>query len=101
MRQTVYIKDADGKIVFEGFVTKWTLSSKRSTDTWASLGIPVEEVVGPIVQTMEISAIKTLPESDGTSSLAKKLARCDHFWTAYVGLSETYDYCLKCNEKKT
>lgn len=25
---------------------------------------------------------------------------CDHTWKSYTGLSETFDYCTKCDQKK-
>lgn len=29
-----------------------------------------------------------------------KASSCDHKWTLYHGLSETFEYCVTCDEKK-
>lgn len=36
----------------------------------------------------------------GLKSVPKSSATCPHSWRSYVGLTQSYDFCEKCDEKK-
>jgi hypothetical protein len=49
---------------------------------------------------------QSVPWTPGTSCIidgngsSSKIGSCSHNWTNYQGLSETFEYCKKCNEKR-
>lgn len=47
--------------------------------------------------------IKELEEAweSVTKSIKKDPDKCDHVWKSYTGLNESFEYCIKCDVKKT
>lgn len=41
------------------------------------------------------------PESTKVKNVNKDAEVCDHDWKSYHGLTQQYDYCTKCDEKKS
>jgi hypothetical protein len=39
-------------------------------------------------------------ETDGISKSTNHKTFCAHKWKTYLGLSETYEYCTKCGDRK-
>lgn len=48
-------------------------------------------------------ALKELEETweSFAKSTKKDPSKCDHAWKSYTGLNESFEYCIKCDVKKT
>ncbi len=93
MRPVFKIIDEDtGDIMHEGFVTSW----QWSFSSYNGKKFNFEGVEMPKGAAVPPSGIY-----NASIPILKTATKCDHSWKTYQGFMDQYEYCDKCNEKKT
>jgi hypothetical protein len=105
------IVDTDtGEVMHEGYVTSWRMTRNHYDETFSFDGIRAVKLEQPKkdnrIPIPELSDDELLAQLVGEKPakqvpVLKALNNCEHHWKNYVGITQSYEYCEVCNERRT
>jgi hypothetical protein len=91
------ITDKDtGEVLHEGLVTSWRVEISRNSGRKFSF-----EGIQLIKAKKEEPTHYMARAAEPPRTQYFETKRCDHVWKSYEGFMDKYNYCEKCNEKRT